>query len=407
MFYVPLYIELLRSRPHWMFWFAALVQAFIWLVVPVVFYFAPPGDLAQLLAIGHEFRFDGGVGPPLAYWLGEIAFRFGGLFAVYLLAQVCIVVAYWSVFALGRAIIGPEHAAIAVLLMVGIALLTVPSPDFGPAILTMVLWSVALLHYWQAVAQGNKRSWYVFGGAAALILLSTEAALVLLGTLALFTALTERGRAALEATEPWIVGVVLSFFLFLHLIWLDGVGHGFAPILEGLRQASAAGGNTVAWLRLLIALALAHAGLVILVVLAGRCFCRNLRQGLDADTGARRYHHRGANQTFDPDRRRGPSRATCRPLHCDGGGRQHRALSPARARLRLGGSLGRAGGFRTVVDRRLAVGCRNRSENRAAGEGDGPLLRRKFRTAYRTASGDRHRRCAYRGAGRACGAEPA
>src|SRR6516225_4690699 len=225
MFYVPLYIELLRSRPHWMFWFAALVQAFIWLVVPVVFYFAPPGDLAQLLAIGHEFRFDGGVGPPLAYWLGEIAFRIGGLFAVYLLAQVCIVVAYWSVFALGRAIIGPEHAAIAVLLMVGIA--------------------------------------------AALILLSTEAALVLLGTLALFSALTERGRAALEATEPWIVGVVLSFFLFLHLIWLDGVGHGFAPILEGLRQASAAGGNTVAWLRLLIALALAHAGLVILVVLAG------------------------------------------------------------------------------------------------------------------------------------------
>jgi hypothetical protein len=269
MFYVPLYIELLRSRPHWMFWFAALVQAFIWLVVPVVFYFAPPGDLAQLLAIGHEFRFDGGVGPPLAYWLGEITFRIGGLFAVYLLAQVCIVVAYWSVFALGRAIIGPAHAAIAVLLMVGIALLTVPSPDFGPAILTMALWSVALLHYWQAVAQGNKRSWYVFGGAAALILLSTEAALVLLGTLALFTALTERGRAALEATEPWIVGVVLSFFLFLHLIWLDGVGHGFAPILEGLRQASAAGGNTVAWLRLLIALALAHAGLVILVVLAG------------------------------------------------------------------------------------------------------------------------------------------
>ena len=150
MFYVPLYIELLRSRPHWMFWFAALVQAFIWLVVPVAFYFAPPGDLAQLLAIGHEFRFDGGVGPPLAYWLGEIAFRIGGLFAVYLLAQVCIVVAYWSVFALGRAIVGPAHAAIAVLLMVGIALLTVPSPDFGPAILTMALWSVAHSDGWRA-----------------------------------------------------------------------------------------------------------------------------------------------------------------------------------------------------------------------------------------------------------------
>ena len=71
MFYVPLYLELLRSRPQLVFWFAALAQAAIWLVVPAAFYFAPPGDLAQLLAIGHEFRFNSGVGPPLAYWLGE------------------------------------------------------------------------------------------------------------------------------------------------------------------------------------------------------------------------------------------------------------------------------------------------------------------------------------------------
>src|SRR5205814_4258590 len=73
MFYVPLYVELLRSRPQLLFWFGALLQAAIWLAVPAVFYFSPPGDLAQLLAIGHEFRFDSGVGPPLAYWLGEIA----------------------------------------------------------------------------------------------------------------------------------------------------------------------------------------------------------------------------------------------------------------------------------------------------------------------------------------------
>jgi hypothetical protein len=73
MFFVPLYVELLRSRPQLLFWFAALTQAFVWLAVPALFYFAPPGDLAQLLAIGHEFRLASGVGPPLAYWLGEIA----------------------------------------------------------------------------------------------------------------------------------------------------------------------------------------------------------------------------------------------------------------------------------------------------------------------------------------------
>jgi 4-amino-4-deoxy-L-arabinose transferase-like glycosyltransferase len=268
MFFVPLYLELLRSRPQLLFWFAALTQAFIWLVVPALFYFAPPGDLAQLLVVGHEFRLASGVGPPLAYWLGEIVFRIAGLFGVYLLSQICVLVTYWCVFTLGRALLGPTHAAIAVLLMIGIALLTVPTPDFGPAILTMALWAVTLLHYWRAVVQANKRSWYVAGVAAALILLTSDAALILLGTLVAFTVLTDRGRAALQSTEPWTVAVALVVFLFVHLLWLEGIADGLGPLLQTLRRAAAAGDNTVAWLRILIALALAHAGLAILVVLA-------------------------------------------------------------------------------------------------------------------------------------------
>ncbi len=268
MFFVPLYLELLRSRPQLLFWFAALTQAFIWLVVPAVFYFAPPGDLAQLLAIGHEFRLASGVGPPLAYWLGEIAFRVAGLFGVYLLSQICVVVTYWCVFTLGRALLGPAHAAIAVLLMTGIALLTVPTPDFGPAILAMALWAVTILHYWQAVVQDNKRSWFVGGAAAVLLLLTSDAALILLGTLVAFTVLTERGRATLQSTEPWIVAVGLALFLFLNLLWLEGVADGFVAIPRALRRAASGPDNTIAWLRILIALALAHAGLAILVVLA-------------------------------------------------------------------------------------------------------------------------------------------
>jgi hypothetical protein len=268
MFYVPLYIEALRSRPLLLFWLATLAQAMLWIVVPMVFYAAPPGDLPQLLAIGHEFQLRGDVGPPLAYWLAEIAFRLAGLFGVYALSQICVITTYWCVFALGSAIVGPAQAAMAVLLMVGISLFTVPTPDFGPPILTMALWAVVLLHYWRAVMQGRRRSWYAFGCAAALILLTTDAALILLGTLALFTAVTERGRMALGAVEPRVVAIALGFFLFVHLLWLEGASDSLTPMLDRLRDAELAGQNTSAWLRLLTALVLAHAGLAILVVLA-------------------------------------------------------------------------------------------------------------------------------------------
>jgi hypothetical protein len=268
MFYVPLYIEALRSRPALVFWLATLAQAVLWIVVPMVFYAAPPGDLPQLLAIGHEFQLRGDVGPPLAYWLAEIAFRLAGLLGVYALSQFCVVTTYWCVFALGSAIVGPTHAVMAVLLMVGISLFTVPSPDFGPPILAMALWAVVLLHYWRAVMQGRRWSWYVLGAAAALLLLTTDAALILLGALALFTAVTERGRAALGTIEPWIVAVALVVFLFLHLLWLEGLGDSLTPALDRLRDAETANQNTSAWLRLLAALVLAHAGLAVLVVLA-------------------------------------------------------------------------------------------------------------------------------------------
>ncbi len=268
MFYVPLYLEGIRSRPVLVFGLATLAQAALWLLVPMLFYAAPPGDVAQVLAIGHEFQFGSDVGPPFAFWLAEIAFRLAGLFGVYALSQICVIATYWCVFKLGSAIVGPAHAAVAVLLMVGISLFTVPTPDFGPPILAMALWAFVLLHYWRAVMQGRQRSWYALGAAAALILLSSEAALILLGALALFTAMTERGRAALGAIEPWIVAVALVFFLFLHLLWLDRAGDSLTPTLERLRISASAGQNTVAWLRLLSALILAHSGLAILVVLA-------------------------------------------------------------------------------------------------------------------------------------------
>lgn len=269
MFYVPLYFEVLRSRPQLMFWVATLAQAMVWLLVPLLFYSAPPGELPQLLAIGNALPLDGGVGPPLAYWLGAAVLRTTGLFGIYVLAQVCVVVTYWCVFALGSAIVGATHAAIAVLLMVGIAVFTVPTPDFSPAILTMALWAVALLHYWRAVGQKRRRSWYVLGVAGGMILLASQAALILLGLLVLFTALSPRARALLGGIELWIVAVALVPLIFLHLLWLEGAADGLSPALARLRNADAAIANTTAWLRLLGALVVAHAGLAILVALAG------------------------------------------------------------------------------------------------------------------------------------------
>src|SRR5262245_60901392 len=107
---VSLFIEILRVRPHALFWAALITQAALWTLVPTLFYSAPPGQVAELLAIGHEFLLGTDFGPPLAYWLGEIAYTIGGFFGIYLLSQLCVAVTFWAVFSIGRLIIGDRQA---------------------------------------------------------------------------------------------------------------------------------------------------------------------------------------------------------------------------------------------------------------------------------------------------------
>jgi hypothetical protein len=265
MHYVSLIIEFLRGRPAVVFWTVALAQAALWTFIPSLFYSAPPGEVPLLLAIGHEFVLGSYLGPPLAFWLGETAFRLMGSFGLYALAQACIVVAYWAVFALGREIVGTRHAVLAVLLMVGIAAFTVPSPDFGPAVMAAPLWALALLHYWRAVGLGQRGSWFLVTVDLGLLLLASYVGLILVALIVAFTFATARGRRALFDPEPWIAVLLLAIVVFPHAAWLMSASD---LVIAGFNDGSAAASklSTGAWL--CVALVMTHLGLVLLVALA-------------------------------------------------------------------------------------------------------------------------------------------
>jgi 4-amino-4-deoxy-L-arabinose transferase-like glycosyltransferase len=270
MLYVSIFVELLRSRPALAVWIAALIQAALWLLVPTLFYAGPPGDVPSVLAVGHEFQLGTYLGPPLAFWLAELAFNLTGqrLFGVYLLSQICVVATYWAVFALGRSIVGAQHAALAVLLLVGISAFTVPTPDFGPTVLTMPLWAIILLHYWRAVGERRRGYWLALAIEVGLLLLTTYVGLILVGLLMLFTAVNRHARATLRSIDPWIAVVVAGIVTLPHLIWLADSGVNAQAVLERLRAAEAVSANFVAWMRQLGLILAAHAGVVVLIALA-------------------------------------------------------------------------------------------------------------------------------------------
>ncbi|MGH6768065.1 MAG: glycosyltransferase family 39 protein [Xanthobacteraceae bacterium] len=269
MLYVSIFVELLRSRPALAVWLAALTQATLWFLLPSLFYSGPPGDVPFVLAIGNELQLGTYLGPPLAFWLAEGVYVLTGnsLVGIYLLSQVCVVVTYWAVFALGRPIVGTQHAALAVLLMVGISAFTVPTPDFGPTTLAMALWAVILLHYWRAVAEGRRGYWVALAIEIGLLLLTTYAGLLLIGMLVLFTVANKDARRWLRSTDPWFAAFVAIVVLAPHLLWLAEADESLLVKLMRLRTPESVVDNFNAWLRQIAFVLAAHAGLVVLVSL--------------------------------------------------------------------------------------------------------------------------------------------
>jgi len=267
MLYVSIIVELLRSRPALAVWIAAGAQAAVWTLVPAWFYSSPPANLPAVLAVGHEFQLGTYLGPPLAFWLAESVFRVTGrsLLAVYALSQVCVILTYWAVFRLGRAIVGAQQAALAALLMIGISTFTVATPEFGPVILTMPLWAMTLLHYWLVVEERRSRYSFALALDVGLILLTTYAGALLVGLLILFTCVSRRARARLRSPDLWAVAIVAALMLVPNLFWIAKTNDEFFQVLGRLRDADSVAGNFTAWLRQLLLLLGAHAGLIFLV----------------------------------------------------------------------------------------------------------------------------------------------
>ena len=149
--FTSLVVELIRARPRLVVWLVVLLQAGLWLILPVLLYRSPPGDVATLLAFGREYQVGTDLGPPLASWLADIAFRAAGnhVFGVYLLAQICTVVTFLTFYQLARAIVGGQQAVLAVLLSLTVVAFSAPGAEFGPLVLARPLWALLLLHSWQ------------------------------------------------------------------------------------------------------------------------------------------------------------------------------------------------------------------------------------------------------------------
>jgi hypothetical protein len=275
--FTSLVVELIRARPRLVVWIVVLAQAGLWLILPMLLYPSPPGDVATVVAFGREYQVGTWLGPPLAFWLADIAFRAAGntMFGVYLLAQACAVVTFWIYYQLARAIIGGQQAVLAVLLSMTVVAFSSPGVEFGPLVLARPLWALLLLHSWQLIGQNRRNAWFAWSIEAGLLLLTTSAAPGLLLLLAGFAVATPRGRRVLMSLDPLYALLVIVVLVLPYLIWLlraDALAMPPWPAISDL------GARALQWGWLLIGLVLAMSAIVLLAILNSGWFARHAEE---------------------------------------------------------------------------------------------------------------------------------
>jgi hypothetical protein len=271
--FTSLIIELIRARPRLVVWLVALFQATLWLVLAMLLYRSPPGDLAIVLAYGREYQVGTVLGPPLAFWLADIAFRAAGnhILGVYLLAQLCGVATFWTLYLLSRAVVGSQQAVLAVLLTMTVVAFDWSSGEFGPLVLARPLWALLLLDTWLLVGQNRRNVWFAWSIEAGLLLLTTSAAIGLLLLVVGFMVATERGRRTLLSFDPLFALLAIAVLALPYLIWLVRAGVLGMPALPPVGELSA---RALHWTWLLGGLLLAMSAILILVLLNLRLFTR-------------------------------------------------------------------------------------------------------------------------------------
>lgn len=169
--------------------------------------------------------------PPLQAWILGLteAVAPTATWLPYLYAQICVAIAFVAIWQMGRSMLGDKQGLLAALLtIVGVHTYSLPMANFTPDTLSLPLWALAGLFWWQAVGEGRHRSWLWLGLVIAVSVYAKYVVLVLAGVLAALTLLTPQGRASLKRPEPWIAVVIAVVLILPHLGWL--VRSDFLPL---------------------------------------------------------------------------------------------------------------------------------------------------------------------------------
>lgn len=212
----------LRFKPQYWLYLFILLHVTVWTLAPAWVRFTLPMDAMEGTTWGHQLEWGYDKNPFLNGWLTRLALFAGGSsgWMIYLFSQLSVAVCFWAVWQLGKKMLPPVYALIAVLLLEGMQYYNFHAIDFNDNILELGLWALTTLFFWQALHEKKLSDWILTGLFAGLGMMAKYYTAILLLPMVLFLFANADTRQQFKSPRLYCGLLVFVIVILPHFIWL-------------------------------------------------------------------------------------------------------------------------------------------------------------------------------------------
>ena len=212
----------------WLF-FLIFFLFLLWTVVPLLSGYPPGLDAIEMHSWSLAPQWGYYKHPPLPAWVVACSeWLFGKTYVALILPSTAsIAITYWAIWHLGKKILTPRLAIVAVFLSSTCLFYHLWATSFNHDVVQIPLWAWSVALFYDAIHSPRTRDWIALGLVFGFALLAKYTAVLLIPPALLFLAFTPSARHYLKPLSLFSFIIAAALIFGPHLIWL--VQHDFQP----------------------------------------------------------------------------------------------------------------------------------------------------------------------------------
>ena len=206
---------------NWLLVFC-LFQLIVWTFGPWLVRSNLVYDTMESLVWGQQWQWGYDKHPPFTAWMTAL---FGKLttppdFPVYLLAQLCVVITYLSVWRLAKEYLDDKASVLSVIMLSGVLYYSNLVERVTPDTMQSPIWALLALTLFLAVQKASLVFWLLSGVLIALGILTKYQIVVFIIPFMIPFLFSQKGRNSLKTSGPWLAALVTLLLISPHIYWL-------------------------------------------------------------------------------------------------------------------------------------------------------------------------------------------